>query len=80
MRCGGGRPSQARGEWGADEEQFLVMGGSNRETEASMLGGRQKDQRDGDGGKTDFGSGWPIDGMASYWRGELHLKPVDLRV
>ena len=36
---------------GADEEQSLVMGVGNRETEASVQGGGQKDQRDGDGGK-----------------------------
>ena len=36
---------------GADEERTLVMGVSNRETEASMQSGGQKNQSDGDGGK-----------------------------
>ena len=64
---------------GADGERTLVMGVSSREAEASMRGGGQKDQRDGYGSKTGLGSGWPRDGMASCWRGEMHLKPVDLR-
>ena len=36
---------------GSGLEQSLVMGVSNRETEASVQSGGQKNQRDGDGGK-----------------------------
>ena len=63
---------QTRSRRGADEkqtrsrlEQSLAMCVSNRETEASMRDGGQKDQSDGYGSKADLGSDWPRDGMAS---------------
>ena len=49
---------------GADEERTLVMGVSNRETEASMQGGGQKNQRDGDGSKAT----WALTGPEMGWQ------------
>ena len=49
---------------GADEERTLVMGVSNRETEASMRGGGQKNQSDGDGSKAT----WALAGPEMGWQ------------
>ena len=49
---------------GSGLEQSLVMGVSNRETEASMRGGGQKDQRDGDESKAT----WALAGPEMGWQ------------
>ena len=49
---------------GADGERTLVMGVSSREAEASMRGGGQKDQGDGDESKAT----WALAGPEMGWQ------------